>query len=54
MQWIGKGVLKVGSKLIGYGEEIPEGKLEEERIQQLIKKGNIGDVPKPIKKRVKK
>jgi len=52
MVWIGKGVLKVGSKdkvkYIGYGEEIPSS-IDKKVLDSFIKKGVIGE-SKEIKK----
>lgn len=42
--WIGKGVLKVGSKLIGEGEPIPS-EVDEDRVKELVALGCIGKAP---------
>jgi len=45
--WIGKGVLRVGKKLIGQNEPIPEA-VTDERVKELIALGCIGE--KPVEK----
>lgn len=47
MKWIGKGVLRIGKKRIGYGDDIPKN-FPKERIKKLAKKRLIGEIAEPV------
>jgi hypothetical protein len=53
LKWIGKGVFKVGDKLLEHGDDIPA-TVPRKRINKLKKQGLIGVVteiakPEPVK-----
>ena len=49
MYWNGKGVLKVGKDVIGFGEEIESNKIDSKRIAKLKEKKLIIDEKPSLK-----
>ena len=55
MQWIGEGVLKLNDgSVVEQGEVIPEDQISPDVVKRLIKNGEIGDVPRPKKRKADK